>query len=124
MKGQRNTAIKKIISTLCLIVFVAFLLISFSTLHIHELTDGRTVVHSHLANDTNGNSAGDDAGHSHSEIEFLFYSLISVDNLSFNLFVLSLLISLFFISFLKREEQNFNFFFTPFSFNLRAPPIS
>ena len=126
MKANKHISSIKIISSLTLFVFISFLLISFFTLHIHQLFNGEIVVHSHLVSDTQGEESfpGDNGGHTHSEIEYLFYSLISVDKFSFNFFILSFVFTLFLITVYKNKKQNIDFYFTPFLFNLRAPPLN
>ncbi len=119
----------KLIGAVTLTGFFAFLLISYFTLHIHYLPDGRQIVHSHLfpGNVNNNGTASTPQSrnnHSHTNIEFLYYSHLSLDkiSLSFILFVIAFYLALFTIF----RENLLNSL--PYTFqsttSLRAPPVS
>ena len=119
----------KLIGAVTLTGFLAFLLISYFTLHIHYLPDGRQIVHSHLF-PGNGNNNGTAStplngnNHSHTNLEFLFYSHFSLDKITFVfiLFVITFNLALFTLF----RENLLNSL--PYTFrsttSLRAPPVS
>ena len=111
---------KAIISSVLIGFILSIILITF-TLHPHQTTDGKFVVHSHAlpikSDDSNGNN------HTHSELEFSLSSIFT-SNLAAVFFIVSFLVSLIkSIPFYQQIEEAFRSTLFNFNFTLRGPPI-
>ena len=67
MKNWQNSIIHKIISVVIISALGLFMVASLMTLHVHHLSDGRIIVHSHPVNHSDSENS-----HSHTDEEYLF----------------------------------------------------
>lgn len=69
MKNWQNSIIHKILSVVIISALGLFMVASLMTLHVHHLSDGRIIVHSHPVNHSDSDSEN---SHSHTDEEYLF----------------------------------------------------
>jgi len=116
---------KKWIETASLVAGLAvFGYIFFSTafMHTHTLPDGRVVVHSHYADDADEKDDGKDQ-HSHTDTEFLFYTIISKVNFALLFFPAVLILTVLF-GYLSTPYKDIIYLpFIRHNYALRAPPL-
>jgi len=105
-----------------LLIFINFLIISSFFLHIHISPINGIIVHSHVTQPNNSDSAKESNQHKHSPIEYLSYhNLSNIGLLLINLFILSFILKI--LSTIILNQLTFPNFLITSGIIPRAPPV-
>jgi len=105
-----------------ILTIFAWTIASFSFLHSHQLHSGRVLAHSHVSK-TQDTPPASQSSHEHSEFEYLFYQLNSIEY-HLNYAPPPPVLTLFAVGIHHQiETQLAVTFYSPATHSIRAPPL-
>ena len=123
LHNKRINNLLKSTAIFCLLIFFSFILLSSLFLHMHNLPDGRVIIHSHPIHSAKTPTPDNSTQHYHSVFEYLFYYNFS--NSALLLFSVFLLIIAFFTINNVFKDRDVYLKLTLISSNIsRAQPIT